>query len=122
MLINLSNHPFEKWEEKHQQAAFRQFGIVEDLVFPDVDPNADTDAISQLATEYLSVCLTKLETTDGNKDAIHISGEPCFLFQFVTLAKAHGILCVCSTTQRLVTNNGNIKTTIFKFNQFRTYF
>lgn len=122
MLINLSNHPFEKWEEKHQQAAFKQFGIVEDLAFPDVDPNADADAISQLAAEYLSACITKLETTYGNKDAIHISGEPCFLFQFVTLVKAHGIPCVCSTTHRLVTNVGNIKTTVFKFVQFRKYF
>lgn len=121
MLINLSNHPFEKWEEKHQQAAFGQFGIVEDFDFPDVDPNANTDAVSQLAAEYLSACITKLETTDGNSDAIHISGEPCFLFQFVTLAKAHGIPCVCSTTQRLVTNDGNIKTSIFQFIQFRNY-
>lgn len=121
MLINLSNHPFEKWEEKHQQAAFRQFGIVEDFDFPDVDPNADTDAVVQLAAEYLSACITKLETTDGKKDAVHISGEPCFLFQFVTLSKAHGIPCVCSTTHRMVTNNGNIKTTVFNFVKFRNY-
>jgi hypothetical protein len=122
MLINLSNHPFEKWDEKHQQAAFREFGIVEDFDFPEVNPNADTDEVTRLAAEYLLACITKLETTDGKKDAIHISGEPCFLFQFVTLAKAQGISCVCSTTPRLVTNEGNTKISNFHFYQFRKYY
>lgn len=121
MLINLSNHPFEEWDEKHQQAAFKEFGIVEDFAFPDVDPNSTTDEVCQLAVEYLSECMTKLETTDGKPDAIHISGEPCFLFKFVTLAKAQGILCVCSTTRRLVTNEGNVKTSVFQFVKFRNY-
>ena len=122
MLINLSNHPFEKWDEKHQQVAFREFGIVEDFAFPDVDPNATTDDVMRLAIEYLQLCISKLETTDGKPDAIHISGEPCFLFQFVILAKAQRIPCVCSTTKRIVTNEGNTKTSVFQFVQFRKYF
>ena len=121
MLINLSNHPVEKWNDKHKQAAFREFGIVEDFPFPEIDPNATTEEVLQLALEYLRACMLKLETTDGKPDAIHISGEPCFLFQFVTLAKAQGISCVCSTTQRLVTNNGNTKTSVFHFIKFRNY-
>lgn len=121
MLINLSNHPFEKWDDGHQQAAFREFGIVEDFPFPEVDPMATTDEIEVLASSYLVECREKLKTSDGKPDAIHISGEPCFLFQFVTLAKAQGISCVCSTTRRLVTNNGNIKTSVFQFVQFRNY-
>jgi hypothetical protein len=121
MLINLSNHPFEKWDDAHKQAAFSHYGIVEDFAFPEVNPNADTDEVTRLAAEYLSACITKLETTDGKKDAIHISGEPCFLFQFVTLAKAQGILCVSSTTRRLVTSEGKIKTSVFQFVNFRKY-
>jgi hypothetical protein len=121
MLINLSNHPFEKWDEVHKQAAFKQYGIVEDFPFPDVDPNATTGEVAKLAAGFVAECVTKLQTTDGNPDAVHISGEPCFLFQFVTLAKAQGISCACSTTRRLVTNNGNIKTSVFQFVQFRKY-
>ncbi len=121
MLINLSNHPFGKWDELHKLAAFKQFGIVEDYAFPDVNPNATTAEVAELAEGYVTECVTKLQTTDGKPDAIHISGEPCFLFQFVTLAKAQGITCVCSTTRRLVTNNGNIKTSVFLFVQFRNY-
>jgi len=122
MLINLSNHPFEKWDNAHQQAAFRAFGIVEDFPFPEVDPMATTEEIEELAKQYLAKCQEKLRTSDGKPDTIHISGEPCFLFQFITLAKALGIACVCSTTLRLVTNNGNTKTSVFQFVKFRNYF
>ena len=119
MLINLTNHPFKKWDNEHQQAAFREFGIVEDFPFPDVNPNATTNEVIQLTVGYLQSCISKLETTDGKPDAIHISGEPCFVFQFVTLAKARGITCVCSTTRRVVSNRGNTKTSTFQFVKFR---
>lgn len=121
MLINLSNHPFEKWDDGHQQAAFREFGIVEDFPFPEVDPMATTDEVEELAKSYLVECMEKLKTSDGMPDAIHISGEPCFLFKLVTLAKAQGITCFCSTTRRLVINVGNTKNSVFKFVKFRKY-
>ena len=121
MLINLSNHPFEKWDVGHKQAAFREFGIVEDFPFPEVDPMATSEEVERLAKSYLFECREKLKTSDGLPDAIHISGEPCFLFKFVTLAKAQGVTCVCSTTRRLVTTDGNTKTSIFQFVQFRKY-
>lgn len=121
MLINLSNHPFEKWDNAHQQAAINEFGVVEDFSFPDVDPMATTEEIKKIASAYFDECMEMLKTSYGKSDAIHISGEPCFLFQFVTRAKAQGIPCVCSTTRRLVTNNGNTKTSVFQFVQFRKY-
>lgn len=39
MLINLSNHPYEKWDETQKQAAIEAFGRVEDYPFPPIDPN-----------------------------------------------------------------------------------
>lgn len=121
MLINLSNHPFEKWDNQHQQAAFCEFGIVEDFQFPNIAPDATTSEIIQLTVEYVQSCISKLKTTDGKPDAIHISGEPCFVFHFVTQAKAQGITCVCSTTKRVVSNQGNTKTSTFQFVKFRNY-
>lgn len=121
MLINLSNHPFKDWEKKHQKAAMVLFDHVEDIPYPDVDPNADTSAIKLLAKEYLVRCLAQFTTPLNKNDAVHISGEPCFLFHFIRLAKNQGIPCVCSTTRRLVTNKGNIKTSIFNFVRFRNY-
>jgi hypothetical protein len=122
MLINLSNHPFEKWDNAQKEAAILAFGIVVDLPFPEVDPMMDTAKVDELATDYLLQCVAKLGVSKDKTNAVHISGEPCFLFRFVTLAKSHGIPCVCSTTRRLVTNEGNIKTSIFQFVQFRKYF
>ena len=121
MLINLSNHPYEKWDEKQKNAALNQFGAVEDMPFPEIDPVADTEDVALLATEYLLRCKAKLAESKERNNAIHISGEPCFLYWFVALSKEHQITCVCSTTLRSVTNQGNIKTSIFQFVQFRKY-
>ncbi|OJX90105.1 MAG: hypothetical protein BGP01_00385 [Paludibacter sp. 47-17] len=121
MLINLSNHPYEKWDEKQKNTALNQFNSVVDIPFPEIDPMADTEEVASLATEYLLRCKVKLAASKDKSNALHISGEPCFLYQFVALAKEQQIDCVCSTTLRLVTNEGNIKTSIFQFVQFRNY-
>jgi len=121
MLLNLSNHPFDKWDEKQRRIALERFSSVEDIPFPEIDPMADTGDVASLASEYLLQCKAKLAEFEDKNNAVHISGEPCFLFQFVTLAKAQTITCVCSTTLRLVTNEDNIKTSIFQFVQFRKY-
>lgn len=121
MLINLSNHPFDEWDELHKSSALAKYGSVEDLLFPEIDPNAETDEITRLADHYVSIYLKRFNNIIGIENVVHISGEPCFLFHFVTLAKLKGITCICSTTRRLVTNKGNIKTTIFQFVQFRKY-
>lgn len=121
MLLNLSNHPYEKWDEKQKHTALNQFYSVEDIPFPEIDPVADTAEVALLAAEYLFRCKVKLAESKDKSNAVHISGEPCFLFQFVALAKEQQIDCVCSTTLRLVTNEGNLKTSIFQFVQFRKY-
>lgn len=121
MLINLSNHPFEDWDKKQKEVALSKYGAVEDLPFPEVDPAADTQSVAQLAAQYLTMSVVKFGKLVQTTDAVHISGEPCFLYHFVNLSKDHGITCICSTTHRLVSNEGNIKTTFFQFVQFRKY-
>ncbi|NOU45544.1 MAG: CRISPR-associated protein [Bacteroidales bacterium] len=121
MLLNLSNHPFENWETAQKEAALKQFGSVVDIPFPAVDPAINTEAVIRLCTEYLSQCISKFGKLLQPMDAIHITGEHCFVFQFVTLAKAHCIPCVCATTNRLVTYKDNIKVPGFQFIQFRNY-
>jgi len=121
MLINLSNHPFEDWDKKQKEVALSKYGRVEDLPFPEVDPAADTQTIAQLADHYLTSCIGKFGKAVQTTNAIHISGEPCLLFHFVTIAKAKGINCICSTTKRMVSNQGNTKTMVFNFVNFRNY-
>ena len=122
MLINLTNHPHEKWGVKQKEIALSQFGSVENLSFPEIDPLINIEVVSSIADQYLSICITKLAATNDQSNAVHISGEPCFLFQFVSKAKANKLPCICSTTRRIVTNDNNIKTSIFQFEQFRSYF
>lgn len=121
MLINLSNHPSLNWQHPQINAAENKYDSVTDIPFPDIDPELDTDAVSELATIYLSRCHELLLGSNDNDNAIHVSGEPCFVFQFVTLAKNSGITCICSTTKRVVSSNAEIKTSIFEFVKFRKY-
>lgn len=121
MLINLSNHPYKSWEEKQRQSVEKQFGNVIDFPFPDIDPMADTEKVASLADTCLLQCKLILMESDGHQDAVHITGEPCFTYAFVNLARANGITCVCSTTHRNVTYNDQIKTSVFQFVQLRCY-
>lgn len=121
MLINLSNHPYNTWGEKQKLATETQFGKVVDLYFPDVDPMADIAAVTSLANNYFLQCKLLLADSDGCTNAIHITGEACFTFKFVNMAKANGITCVCSTTPRVVIYKDCVKTSVFQFVQLRCY-
>ena len=58
----------------------------------------------------------------GSKQAVHVMGEMTFVYQFVHLMTEQGVLCVASTTKRIVTNQANnTKTAKFEFIQFREY-
>ena len=122
MLINLSNHAFDTWDSGQQQTAHENFGEVVDLTFPEVNPHAKTGEVAALAKNYLNQCITILAGIDGKKNAVHITGEHCFVFLFVTLAKAENIMCVCSTTPRIVTSHKSTKTSVFYFEKLRSYF
>jgi hypothetical protein len=121
MLINLSNHPFDEWCETQRMIATSFYGITEDIIFPEIEPNLITEEVKNLSAHYLEECIKILRFSMDSINAVHISGEQCFVFHFVTLAKAQGINCVCSTTRRLVENEGNMKTSFFQFVQFRNY-
>jgi hypothetical protein len=124
MLINLSNHPKAKWDQAQLAAAEEQFGRIEDLSFPLIDPNASLAEVTAIARQYAEKCATLLaHQHHREKSAVHIMGEFTFTYQFLKQMESLGILCVASTTERLVTENADgSKTTVFKFVQFRPYF
>lgn len=122
MLINLSNHPYEKWDQKQLRVAIDKYGSVKDIQFPAIDSMADSEHVFNLAAEYLALCKNIGLHDTSSPIAIHIAGELCFVFHFVTLAKFCNLMCICSTTQRVVTEEKNIKTSIFEFVRFRNYF
>jgi len=115
MLLNLSNHPFDSWSEKQKKAALESYGEVSDMAFPAVDPLCSGDEIESLAHDYLARILAL------QPQAVHIMGEMTFVFRLVVLLKSKGILCLASTTARIVQESVQKKTSIFEFVQFRTY-
>ena len=124
MLINLSNHPFDKWDEKQMNAARQAYGEVKDLPFPAVDPRAGTGEIKDLAVKYLHEIMGYFHGNNrsGSPDAVHVQGEFTFVFNLVTLLKKEGITCVASTAMRNVRETGHGEKIIkFDFVQFREY-
>ena len=115
--INFSNHSSVKWSERQLMAAL-QYGDVEEFPFPVVSPEMNTNAVHQLAEEYVE----QLVKVFGMEVTVHIMGEMTFTFMVVTRLKELGIRCVASTTERKVTyDSDGVKQTEFQFVMFREY-
>ena len=119
MLINLSNHPSDKWSEAQTAAANEQFGEIVDLPFPQIAPDATKADITKIAQDYLA---RVQQIGQPNDTAIHIMGEMTLTYQLVALLKDAGYRCYASTTVREVyEQEPGKKTVIFQFVNFREY-
>jgi hypothetical protein len=116
MLLNLSNHPCSKWAENQRAAAIRQFGQVQDLAFPHVPPEADTDEVLRLA-EMLYV-----EVRKHSPVAVHLMGELTLCYALIPMLQAAGIPCYAATSSRATEDlpDGR-KLQHFTFVRFRAY-
>ncbi len=118
-LINLSNHPADKWSEAQTEAAMSQFGEIVDLPFPQIAPDATKADIAKIAQHYL---IRVQQIGQPNDTAIHIMGEMTLTYQLVALLKDAGYRCYASTTMREVyEQEPGKKTVIFQFVNFREY-
>lgn len=119
MLINLSNHPSNKWSEEQKSTALKQFGNIVDLPFPAVDADANESYIAALAAE----CVQKVfEIGDKNTFTVHVMGEMTLTFAIVKRLQNNNVKCVASTTQRDVVEDADgTKLTLFRFIKFREY-
>jgi hypothetical protein len=116
MLINLTNHPLHKWDEKQQQKAEELYGEIKDIQFPNIPPDASEDDIAQLAEDYLQKILPL------KPQAVHIQGEFTFTYRMVRLLAEHNISCIASTTNRIMHENPDgSRTYQFEFVRFREY-
>jgi hypothetical protein len=119
MLINLSNHPSVNWLPEQIVAAKAQFGTIEDMPFPNVPPDADTEGVNNLAHFY---CEKIMQVYQNQAITVHLMGEMTFVVALVRLLQKAHIRVICSTTRRLVLEeNAGVKTTKFQFIQFRDY-
>jgi hypothetical protein len=122
MLINLSNHPSNKWSPEQLQAA-TQFGEIIDLPFPNISPNGDEAYIQVIVKEYMCKiddCIDK-HCPAFTPVTVHIMGEMTFAFAMIDALQQKGMQCIASTTERIVNEKDGLKASEFRFVKFREY-
>lgn len=118
LLINLSNHPSAGWGARQREAA-EMYGVIEDMDFPAIPPEAGEREITDLAEEYVARIEERAETRDVT---VHIMGEMTFCYAVITRLRPLGIPCLASTTRRQVTETADgVKEVRFDFETFRRY-
>ena len=118
LLLNLSNHPYEKWSEEQKDAA-KEYGEVRDMPFPAIDPDDDADQIREIADKYIAEII-KLNAKFAV--IVHLMGEMSFVVYAVSRLSELGIRCICSTSERDTEDlGGGEKKVTFRFKRFRDY-
>lgn len=118
LFINLSNHPSSSWTAE-QLAAAEAFGELVDMPFPQVAPDATADDIKTLAEAQVEAIMKQAET---HTVTVHVMGEMSLIYRIVRMLSERGIRCVCSTSHRVVKDQGDGRRLVeFKFNSFRDY-
>ncbi|MGK9475784.1 hypothetical protein [Melioribacter sp. OK-6-Me] len=122
MLINLSNHPFERWSENQKKIAESNFGKVIDIPFPEIPPESSLEYVTKLAEEYMTKIEDLINQNRPDYYAVHIMGELTFVYVIVNKLKEKNIPAVASTTKREVVDTPEGKLSKFNFTRFRNYF
>lgn len=118
MLINISNHPYEEWDDRQKEMALI-YGDVMDLGFPDVEPDGDEEYIDALTDRYME---NVMALSKGIAVTLHVMGEMTFTFAMVSRCRQAGIECIASTSSRSVKKNPDgSKNVSFRFVRFRKY-
>ena len=119
MLVNFSNHGVKGWTPEQLAAAENAWKNVEDMAFPNVSPSATKQEVEALAQASVDAIMEKCP------DAVMVQGEMTLVFSVVSKLKEMGVTVVAATTERVVeikeVNGETIKTSVFKFIQFREY-
>ena len=123
MLINLSNHPSDKWDKKQRQEAVKKYGTIFDLPFPAVNPDWSETEAKKLAKEYFDKISLVFDdcSNEPKQNVVHIQGEFTFVFYLVYLLLNSKIKCIASTSERKVVEKNGKKIVVFKFVRFRGY-
>ena len=121
MLINVSNHPSEKWGKGQRDAAMEYGGII-DIPFPSVDPHANEGEIVRIADALLE----EIQKKASHQDVVMVQGEFTLTYEVVKRLKQNGVKVVSACSERVAEEKedekGNsVRTSYFEFVQFREY-
>ncbi len=124
MFINYSNHPSAGWSVEQIKAAEKEFGMIRDLPFPNVEVSLDRDAIHALAVKETEKIIGLLAES-REENAVMCQGEFTLCFSVVSMLQKAGIRAVSAVTERIteeITENGvSVKKSIFRFAGYREY-
>jgi len=123
--FNFTNHPSSKWGDE-QIAAAKEFGEIIDVQFPNIKPEISDEGVKAIIHNILGGALFYYDeegesTVQRRNITLHVMGEMCGFFQSVIFAFQSQCFSkvVVSTTERKVIEKDGIKTSEFKFIQFR---
>lgn len=118
VFVNLTNHPSSEWE-KDQLDAASQYGEVVDFPFPIVDAEDSAVDLDRQAEEIIE---NLLKCYHARSLTVHVMGEMGLTYRLVYGLTNRGVRCLCSTSERKVTELGNGKRIAeYKFVKFRDY-
>ena len=127
--LNLTIHPAAGWSPEQTAAAEALAAALADdpagaevrLVdrpFPRVDPGADAAQVDRLADDLIAELTTAY---DPARLVVHVMGEFTLTCALVARLQGLGVRTVASTTERIVTKDGDATTRRFAFRRFRDY-
>ncbi|MEO0301782.1 MAG: hypothetical protein ABIM98_07415 [candidate division WOR-3 bacterium] len=115
-LLVISNHPPEKWEDEQKKG----WDKIEFIPFPEVDPNATRESVSEMARLFFLQLKSRLDT-DPNL-FVCLQGEFTFFFEFCYYLSEYPSLrkrFVFPTTKRVVEEQKNSDGTVSKVYKFK---
>lgn len=115
LLINVSNHPNNKWPDAQKEAALVYGDTTIDIDFPKLTVDSDR---TQIATAILNEIQSEIIKHKA-LTTVHIMGEMVMTYQLVNELKKRGIPCISSFSERISKEVGdNKKTSEFNFEYF----
>lgn len=123
-LLNLTHHPSAGWAEHQRNAASRLFPTgtsitITDYPFPQVDAQATTEAVDQLADDLANDISLRYAP---NATVVHLMGEMTLVVALVARLQGLGYRVVASTTERVVQQLSiSERKLLFNFVAFREY-
>ena len=119
IVINFTNHPSKLWDAAQKEAASK-YGEIVDVPFPQVDENANSEEVIQLAQKYVDKII------EMNPAMVVCQGEFCLTYYVINQLKKNNIkvMAACSKreTHEIQKDDGSVvKIAIFRFVQLREY-
>ncbi|WP_353684354.1 hypothetical protein V4D30_00800 [Thermodesulfovibrio sp. 3907-1M] len=119
ILINHTNHPSQKWDEKQKE----YWSEIIDLPFPSIDPKATTEEVDTIAMiNFLEIDKIAKEITDKNSNAsifIMLQGEFTYCYLLYQKIRNKFPIAIPTTERKVIEKENGEKISIFEFVRWR---